>query len=123
MTTIGPTVSIKGELTSDEDLILECQLDGQVRLREDAVLTIGRTATVNADLRGARIKVMGQVNGSIAATERIELTTTATVVGNLSANQVVLEEGSTFSGRIDMDKRTIAAKVAQYRATAAAVTP
>ena len=118
MTTIGATVIIKGELTSDEDLILEGQFEGQVLLR-DAAVTIGRNATVNADVRGVRVTVLGQVNGSIAASERIELTTTATVVGNLSANQVVLEEGTTFSGRIDMDKRTIAAKVAQYKATAA----
>ena len=117
MTTIGSTITIKGEITSDEDLILECQLDGQVLLR-DAAVTIGRTAMINADVRGARVTVLGHVKGSIAATERIELTTTATVIGNLSANQVVLEEGTTFSGRIDMDKRTIAAKVAQYKAAA-----
>jgi cytoskeletal protein CcmA (bactofilin family) len=117
MTTIGATITIKGELTSDEDLILECQLEGQVLLR-DAAVTIGRTANLNADVRGSRVTVLGQVKGSIAATERIELTTTATVIGNLSANQVVLEEGTNFSGRIDMDRRTIAAKVAQYKAAA-----
>jgi cytoskeletal protein CcmA (bactofilin family) len=38
------------------------------------------------------------------------------VTGNLSANQIVIEEGATFNGRIDMDRRTIAAKVAQYKA-------
>jgi cytoskeletal protein CcmA (bactofilin family) len=115
MTTIGATIIIKGELSSDEDLVLEGQFDGQVLLR-DATVTIGRTATINADVRGTRVTVLGQLKGSIAATERIELATSATVIGNLSANQVVLEEGTTFTGRIDMDRRTIAAKVAQYKA-------
>ena len=116
MTHIGPGIDIKGELTSDEDLVIEGGFSGQVLLR-DATLTIAQQAHITADVRGARVRVLGAVEGNIAATERIELTTTASVIGNLSANQVVLEEGATFKGRIDMDKRTIAAKVAQYKAT------
>jgi cytoskeletal protein CcmA (bactofilin family) len=115
MTTIGPGIDIKGEIVSDEDLVLEGGVSGQVLLR-DATLTVARQARITADLRSTRVHVFGSVQGNIAATERIELTTTASVVGNLSANQVVLQEGATFNGRIDMDRRTIAAKVAQYKA-------
>lgn len=115
MTTIGATVSITGELTSDEDLVLEGRVSGLVLLRQGTV-TVGRTAVIQADIRGKQVRVHGRVNGSISASERIELTTTATVVGSLSANQVVLEEGASFTGRIDMDRRTIAAKVARFKA-------
>ena len=115
MTTIGASINIHGELSSEEDLVIEGRVDGQVSLRNAAV-TIGRHAQVAADVRGSRVRVLGTVRGSIAATERIELTTTADVHGSLSANQVVLEEGTTFNGRIDMDKRTIAARIAQYKA-------
>lgn len=115
MTTIGATIAITGELTSSEELVVEGQVSGLILLR-DAPVTIGRTARVKADVRGVRVRVLGAVTGSIAASERIELATTASVRGSLSANQVVLEEGATFNGRIDMDKRTIAAKIAQYKA-------
>jgi cytoskeletal protein CcmA (bactofilin family) len=115
MTTIGATITIKGELSSNEDIVLEGRVSGQILMR-DAAVTVARQAVVDADVRGTRVRVLGSVNGSIAASERIELTTTATVVGSLSANQVVLEEGTSFNGRIDMDKRTIAAKIAQYKA-------
>lgn len=115
MTTIGPGIDITGEIASDEDLLIEGGFSGLVVVR-DATLTIARQAKLTADLRGARVRVLGAVQGNVAATERIDLATTATVVGNLSANQVVIEEGATFHGRIDMDKRTIAAKVAQYKA-------
>jgi cytoskeletal protein CcmA (bactofilin family) len=116
MTTIASAVYISGEISSDEDLVIEGRVVGQIVMRNAAV-TIGRQAHVEADVRGVRVHVLGTVRGSIAATERIELTTTASVTGSLSANQVVVHEGAAFTGRIDMDKRTIAAKIAQYKAT------
>lgn len=115
MTTIGPSISIKGEIISDEDLVIEGGFTGNVLVR-NAVLTVARPAQIVSDLRGTRVHVLGAVQGNIAAGERIELATTARVAGNLSANQIVIEEGATFNGRIDMDRRTIAAKVAQYKA-------
>jgi cytoskeletal protein CcmA (bactofilin family) len=119
MTSIGSSVIINGELSSDEDLRIDGHVNGQVHLREDATLTIGETARVQADLRGSRILVLGTVQGNITASERIELGPSSTVTGDVSANRVVLIEGASFQGRIDMDKRTIATKVAQFRAAAA----
>jgi cytoskeletal protein CcmA (bactofilin family) len=115
MTTIGPSLSIQGEISSDEDLIIEGRVGGQI-VMTNATLTIGKEARVDADVRGARVQVLGAIQGNIAATDRIELAPTAAVVGDLTANHIVLVEGATFNGRIDMDKRTIAAKVAQYKA-------
>jgi cytoskeletal protein CcmA (bactofilin family) len=115
MTRIGATIVITGELTSGEDVTVDGQIEGQVLVR-DAALTIGERAQVQATVRGARVVVRGLVSGAISASERIELTATATVEGSLSANRVVVAEGAHFNGRIDMDQRTIAARVAQYKA-------
>ena len=52
--------------------------------------------------------------GAVAAVGAVNSTTNVT--GSLSADRVVLIEGARFNGRIDMDRRTIAAKVAQYKA-------
>ena len=117
MTTIGHSVNITGDISSGEDL----QIDGHVRGRvlvKDATLVIGAQADINAEVRGKRVRVHGTVKGTITASERIELSPTAIVVGNLSADQVVMADGARFQGRIDMAARTIAAKVAQYKATA-----
>lgn len=120
MTTIGPSVTFSGELTSEEDLSIEGHVDGHVHVR-DAVLNVAESGVVTADVRGARVVVRGRVEGSIVATERIELTPTAQVDGSLSANRVVIAEGARFNGRIDMDQRTIAARLAQYKASQTAV--
>jgi cytoskeletal protein CcmA (bactofilin family) len=116
VTTIGPTIVISGELTSGEDITVQGRVNGQVMVRESA-LTIGEQAQLKADVRGARVFVQGRLKGSIVASERIELAPSAAVEGSLSANQVVLTDGTQFNGRIDMDQRTIAARIAQFKAS------
>ena len=115
MANIGTSITIDGELTSDESLRLDGHVRGHIVLR-DAELTVGQSAHLEADIRATRVLVLGTVSGNITATERIELGATANVTGGLTANKVVLVDGARFTGRIDMDKRTIAAKIAQYKA-------
>lgn len=120
MTSIGQSVIITGDVTSDEDLLIEGRVRGHIHLR-DGMVTIGEQGRVEADVRGARVLIRGTVRGTITASERIELAATAVVEGNLSANRIVIAEGARFSGSVDMGQRTIAAKVAQYKAAQAAV--
>ena len=115
VSTIGRSIAINGEITAQEDLRIDGTVTGRVLLRE-AALTIGEHARIDADVRGARVSIAGSVRGAVSATARIELTASAQVNGSLSANHVVITEGATFNGRIDMDQRTIAARVAQYKA-------
>ena len=119
MTHIGTSVTFDGELTSNEDLHFDGTLKGHLLVR-DATLTIGDGATVEADVRARRVLVQGTVQGSIAAGERIELTASANVSGSLSAERIVIAEGARFNGRVDMGRRTIASKMAQYKAGQAA---
>jgi cytoskeletal protein CcmA (bactofilin family) len=115
MTRIGPSLFISGQFQSSEDTVIEGRVDGSVHIK-DALLTITSRGAVKADVRGVRVLVQGQLKGSISATERIELTASAQVEGALSANQVVLADGARFTGAIDMQQRTLASKMAQYRA-------
>jgi cytoskeletal protein CcmA (bactofilin family) len=115
MTRIGPSLVICGQFQSSEDTIIEGRVDGNVHIK-DALLTITSRGAMKADVRGVRVLVQGQLKGSISASERIELTASAQVEGALSANQVVLADGTRFTGAIDMQQRTLASKMAQYRA-------
>ena len=115
MTHIGASVDFDGTLTCEEDLTIEGKLTGNIHLR-DATLTVAQPALLEADIRAARVVVHGTVTGSISAGQRIELAPSAKVTGDLSAIQVVIAEGAQFNGRVDMGRRTIAAKVAQYKA-------
>jgi cytoskeletal protein CcmA (bactofilin family) len=116
MTHLGPSIVFDGVLTCTESLRLDGQVRGDIVMR-DAELTIGQSAKVDADIRGVRILILGTVNGNVTASERIELGASATVTGGLSANRVVIVDGARFSGRVDMDRRTIAVKIAHYKET------
>ena len=115
MTNIGPSISIQGELSSSESLRVDGRVTGHILLR-DSELTIGQSARVDADVRAVRVLILGTLNGNVTAAERIELGAAANVTGGLSANKVVIVDGAHFTGRVDMDRRTIAAKIAQYKA-------
>jgi cytoskeletal protein CcmA (bactofilin family) len=115
MSTIGPDVVISGELTSSRDLVIEGEVAGLVIVR-GAALTIAPGARVEADLTAARVFVHGVVHGAIVAKERIELGPASSVDGSLSAEQISIAEGARFNGSIDMGRRTIKARVAEYRA-------
>jgi cytoskeletal protein CcmA (bactofilin family) len=112
--TIGRQLVITGEVDCNHDLVIEGQVQGRITVR-DATLTIAETAAVEADLRAPRILVHGRVRGAIVAAERIELAPSAVVDGALSAARIAIAEGAHFSGNLDMGRRTIAAKVAEYR--------
>jgi cytoskeletal protein CcmA (bactofilin family) len=115
MIAIGPQLIVNGELASDEDLTIEGAVDGFVFVRT-GTLTIETTARVHADVRAATVIVRGYVRGAIAASERIELAASARMDGSLSAPLITIAEGAHFNGSIDMSHRTIAARVAEYRA-------
>jgi cytoskeletal protein CcmA (bactofilin family) len=122
MTHIGRLFVVTGELSSDEDMHFDGTLQGHLHL-DDATLTLGETAMVDADIRAKQVIVRGTVRGSIAAGDRIELTATARVNGTLTAERVVIAEGASFNGGVDMGRRTIARRVAQYKAGQASTRP
>jgi len=115
MTQIGPAVLFEGDLTSDEDITIAGRLSGSVHVR-NAALIVAQSGQLESTIRAARVTVHGTVQGTITASERIELTASAHVTGDLSATLVVIADGAQFNGRVDMARRTIAAKVAQYKA-------
>ena len=114
MSIVGSHLSIDGEVSCDEDLTIEGSVTGFVLVR-GGTLVIGTSARLEADLRATHIIVHGRVRGAIAAGERIELGPSAVVEGSLSAGQINIAEGARFNGSIDMGRKTIAAKVAEYR--------
>ena len=114
-TRIGRSLVITGELECSEDLLIEGRVNGHLTVR-DAQLTITPTGAVDAQIHGTRVLVEGQVKGGITATERIELASHSRVEGSLSADRVVMWDGARFDGGIDMRQRTIASRMAQFRA-------
>jgi cytoskeletal protein CcmA (bactofilin family) len=110
MTTIGPSLIITGEVTSREDITIHGRVKGQVRMDAGALL-VAPTGNVDASVQGTRVTIHGTVGGDIIAVDRIELTPTSNVTGTLTTPSVVLQDGATFNGVVDMDRSAKAKKL------------
>lgn len=102
--TIGATIVIKGEITGDENLVIEGTLDGTANL-SDRNLTIAQTGRILGNVSANSITVEGEIQGNLTATERVFVAKTGKVLGDIMAPRVSVEGGAKFTGRIDMDTK------------------
>ncbi len=101
---IGSSIFIKGEVSGEEDLVVQGQVEGRIELRQHNV-TVGKNGRVKADIWGKIISVEGEVFGNIFGEEKIVIRSSGVLHGNITAPRVTLEDGSKFKGSIDMDSR------------------
>ena len=99
--TIGRSITIRGDVSGDEDLLIQGRVDGSVDLKQQSV-TVGQEGRVKANITGRVVIVEGEVEGDLKAEEQIILRSTAKVQGDITALRVVLEDGASFRGGVDM---------------------
>jgi cytoskeletal protein CcmA (bactofilin family) len=117
---IGPSISIKGELTGEEDLLIEGRLEGKIEMRRHSI-TIGRKGHIKADIYGKVITVEGNVEGNLYGEEQLIVRQSGTVRGNIVSPRVALEDGSNFKGSIDMGPKEKPAAVPMPDRSSAAI--
>ena len=103
--TIGASILVKGDLSGEENLLIQGRVEGQITL-ENNDLTVGSRGRVKADIHAKVISVEGEVRGNLFGQEKITIRKTGNVRGNLVAPRVSLEDGATFKGSIDMGAKT-----------------
>ena len=99
---IGQSIKIKGEITGNEDLVIKGSVEGTIDLAEHEV-TIGDSGKVRADIKGKTVTINGEVTGDISGTEKVVISKTGRVRGNIISPRMMLEDGAVFKGSIDMD--------------------
>jgi cytoskeletal protein CcmA (bactofilin family) len=98
---IGPTLVFKGELSADEDLVIEGTIEGTIAHHKKN-LTIGKNGRVTADIHASSVLVEGELNGDIHSDGLVSLAKDAMVIGDVYCNRIVMEDGARFKGRIEM---------------------
>jgi cytoskeletal protein CcmA (bactofilin family) len=98
---IGKSVEIRGEVKGSEDLVVDGHVEGTITLI-DSRLTIGPTARVHADVSARDVVILGTLNGNVTAMGRTELRKGANVIGDIRSMRLSIEEGSLFSGKVDL---------------------
>lgn len=120
---LGPTLKFRGELSAQEDLVVQGSVEGSITHTQS--LTIGTDGSMKGDIRARTIVIDGKVEGDLYATESINIRATAKVRGNLYAPRVGINDGAFFQGQIEMQPSGAAVQEqsARLRQAALASTP
>lgn len=99
---IGPGISINGDISGEENLVIEGKIEGKINLPGHQV-EVGKAGRVNADIVAKFIKVEGEMQGDIDGKEKVIIASSGKVKGNIIAPRVMLEDGAIFKGSIDIN--------------------
>jgi cytoskeletal protein CcmA (bactofilin family) len=113
--TFSQTVSVTGEITASENLVIDGKVNGSIRVPDHAIV-IGATADIKGDVLARVVEVRGTVDSSIVASERAILRAGSRISGRVVSPRLVVEEGATISGQLDSRNTDAAISVAKYRA-------
>ena len=100
-TVIGSSIVIDGEITGDEDLVVQGTVKGKIQLKES--LYVEESGVLEADVETQNIEVAGQITGNITASDKVELKTQCRVVGDIKAPRILIADGASFKGNVDME--------------------
>ncbi|MFO0585334.1 MAG: polymer-forming cytoskeletal protein [Anaeromyxobacter sp.] len=99
-TIIGESILISGSLNGDEDLTVRGRVEGTLSLTK--TLVVEPTGIVKAEVQVKNCIIAGAVVGNVTATESVEITKDGRMVGDIAAPRVIIVDGASFRGRIDM---------------------
>lgn len=99
-TLVGESTLVKGNLEGDEDLTVQGRVEGAISL--ERTLMVEPSGVVKAEVSVRNAIINGVVVGNVSATDSIELTEEARVVGDLTAPRVIIVDGASFRGKVDM---------------------
>ena len=102
-TIIGPSLTVKGDLVGEGDLVIEGNVSGSIKTRHN--LTIGKDAEIKASIEAGNAQIGGKVEGDITVEGKLELLNTAILNGNINCQQLYIESGAVFNGQCSMKEQ------------------
>lgn len=100
-TVIGSSIVIDGEISGDEALVVQGTVKGRISLKEG--LFVEGSGVVEADIETQTVEISGKVTGNITASDKVELKSDCRVVGDIKAPRILIADGASFKGNVDMD--------------------
>jgi cytoskeletal protein CcmA (bactofilin family) len=99
---LGSGLHIKGQLTGTEDLQIDGKVDGPISLNGHQLI-VGPTAVLNSEVHAGGVIVYGKIIGNLYASDRVDVKTDGSVIGDISTARISIEDGAHFKGRIEID--------------------
>jgi len=111
---IGPSMIIKGDIVSREELYVDGEVEGKLELQQR--LTIGPRGKVKANIKAREVVIIGNVQGNIEASDKITIHKNGSLMGDIKTAGIVIDDGAYFKGSIDIVKSAPIVKVESSKA-------
>jgi cytoskeletal protein CcmA (bactofilin family) len=115
---IGKTLLIKGEVFSDDEILIEGKIQGKINVKNRVI--IGTNGNVEADIEAREVVIKGKVTGNVKGGQRVEIVPAGVLKGNINSPRVVIADSGVFEGNIEMHGRDDKNKGREEILTAAA---
>jgi cytoskeletal protein CcmA (bactofilin family) len=103
-TILSSDIDFSGTLQFEKPFLIRGKVAGEIDAK--GLLVVDEAAVVEANINASRVIIRGAVKGNVNATEKVEITVTGKLVGNVTSPEVNMETGCTFNGRCTMIERT-----------------
>ena len=97
---IGPSMTIKGDIRAREELVVDGEVEGS--LESQSQLTVGPNGKVRANIKAREVIVYGSVRGNVEVAEKIAIRDQGSLVGDIKAAGISIDDGAYFKGSIDI---------------------
>ncbi|MGH9473129.1 MAG: bactofilin family protein [Terriglobales bacterium] len=98
---LGKTFHFKGDISGGEDIYIDGDVQGTIQL-SGQVVTVGAHGTVNAEVQARDLVIHGKLKGNARAQDRIEVTRSGSVLGDLAMARISIQDGAFIQGRVDI---------------------
>ena len=99
-TVLSPDIDFTGTLQFEKPFMIRGKVSGEINAA--GILVIDENAVVNANIHALRVLIRGQVKGDVTAVEKVEITVTGKLSGNVTAPEIFMETGCIFNGHCTM---------------------
>lgn len=100
---LGPSLEIKGRISGEEDLQIDCKVEGPIALQGQKLIA-GRSAQLHSEISAREVVVYGKIQGNVRAQDRVEIKKDGSVLGDITTSRISIEDGAYFKGRIEIER-------------------
>ncbi|MFP4081858.1 MAG: polymer-forming cytoskeletal protein [Candidatus Aminicenantes bacterium] len=98
---LGQSFSLRGELSGNEDLVIDGRFQGQIDLGNHSLI-VEKRGKVEAEIRAKDITIQGEMKGNVYASGKVFISKDAQMTGDISASRISIMDGAHFKGSVKM---------------------
>ncbi len=107
-TIIAHGVRVEGDFISESDILIEGEVVGSIKTTGD--LRVGDQAQISGTVTSQNAFISGRVEGNVSIVDRLEISSGAVIVGDLSTTVISISAGAKLNGTISMDGVSVEAE-------------